>query len=187
MREYIKLGGVLFAITFTVALSLSAVNLVTKDKIAQLSVATQSDAAKTVLEGETDSSLEVSRAPSGKTSVDKISEHTLSTGEKAYSVSCKPVGYAGEIAMTVGLDADLNVTGVIITSMRETPGLGAKAKEPSFYEQFVGKSGGVTVTKDTPNGSQIKAISGATITSKAVAKGVNDAISEVKTITGGGK
>jgi len=187
MRDYIKLGGILLIITFTVALALSVVNSVTKDKIAQLALTAQSEAAKAVIEGEPQKNTEVSHNPSGKTSVDKISEHKIENGEKVYSVSCKPVGYAGEIAMTVGLDNNLTVTGVIITGMNETPGLGTKAKEPSFIEQFLSKKEGVSVIKDTPNANQVKAISGATITSKAVAKGVNDAISEVKAIAGGGK
>ena len=183
MREYIKLGGILFIITFTVALSLGVVNSLTKDKIAQNTQNAQSEAGKGVIGDTAQDGTEVSYPPTGNTSVDKITEHTLANGEKAYSVSCKPVGYGGTISITVGLDSNLNVTGVAITNMKETPGLGARAKEPSFYEQFIGKKEGVSVTKDTPNGNQIQAISGATITSKAVTKGVNDAISEVKSIS----
>jgi len=186
MREYIKLGGILFIITFTVALSLGVVNSFTKGKIEQLAQNAQSEAGKGVIGDTAQGGTEVSYTPSGNTSVDKITEHILANGEKAYSVSCKPVGYAGAISMTLGLDSNLNVTGVAITGMNETPGLGTRAKEPSFYEQFIGKKEGVSVTKDTPNGNQIQAISGATITSKAVAKGVNDAISEAHAIAGGG-
>jgi len=182
MREYIKLGGILFAITLTVALALGVVNSLTKDKITQNQQIAQSEAVKSLIDSTAQGGAEVSYTPSGNTSVDKITEHTLENGDKAYSVSCKPNGYDGVISMTVGLDNSLNVTGVAITAMRETPGLGARAKEPVFYEQFIGKKAGVTVTKGTPSGNQIQAISGATITSKAVARGVNDAITEVQAI-----
>ena len=182
MREYLKLGGILFVITLTVALALGVVNSLTKDKITQNTQNAQSEAGKGVIDNTVQGGAEVSYTPSGNTSVDKITEHTLANGEKAYSVSCKPNGYGGAISMTVGLDNNLNVTGVAITSMKETPGLGARAKEPSFYEQFIGKKAGVSVTKGTPSGNQIQAISGATITSKAVAKGVNDAITEVQAV-----
>lgn len=182
MREYIKLGGILFVITLTVALALGVVNSLTKDKIAQNTQNAQSEAGKGVIDGTVQGGAEVSYTTSGNTSVDKITEHKLANGDKAYSVSCKPNGYDGAISMTVGLDNNLNVTGVAIIAMRETPGLGARAKEPLFYEQFIGKKAGVSVTKGTPSDNQIQAISGATITSRAVTKGVNDAISEVQAI-----
>lgn len=48
----------------------------------------------------------------------------------------------------VGIDADGTITGLRVTGHSETAGLGAKATDPSFYEQFTGKSGSVSVTKD---------------------------------------
>lgn len=52
-------------------------------------------------------------------------------------------------------------------------GLGAKATDPSFYEQFTGKSGSVSVTKD---GGEIVPITSATITSRAVCVGAQEAL-----------
>ena len=66
--------------------------------------------------------------------------------------------------------------GIGVTTMNETPGLGAKSKtDPKFAAQFKGlpDSGPVKVTKD---GGSINAISGATITSRAVCDGVTDAL-----------
>lgn len=64
----------------------------------------------------------------------------------------------------VGIDADGTITGLRVTGHSETAGLGAKATDPSFYEQFTGKSGSVSVTKD---GGEIVPITSATITSRA--------------------
>ncbi len=49
-------------------------------------------------------------------------------------------GYGGEIGIMIGLDPDGIIRGVEITSMSETPGLGAKVTEPAFKQQFQGKS-----------------------------------------------
>ncbi len=177
--EYLKLVVILLAIPLIVALALNAVNFFAKDKANQNP---QSQTGENTISDANQNGTQVSLIPSGNTSVVKIIEQTLANGEKAYLVSCKPKGYNDAISMTVELNSTLNVTSVKITSINDTPGLGARANEPSFLNQFTGKGAGVSVTKDTPNGNQIQAISGATITSRALAKGVNDAISEVQAI-----
>lgn len=75
--------------------------------------------------------------------------------------------------MVVGVGTDGTVTGVSIISMSETSGLGANASKESFRGQFVGKSGELAVSKD---GGEIDALTGATITSRAVTSGVNTAL-----------
>ena len=60
--------------------------------------------------------------------------------------------------------------------MSETAGLGANASKDSFLGQFVGKISGITVTKNAPAENEIKALTGATITSNAVTAAVNAAI-----------
>jgi electron transport complex protein RnfG len=86
-------------------------------------------------------------------------------------------GYGGDVGLMVGIDvADNKILGVGVTTMSETPGLGARAKtDPKFVAQFKGRpmSEPVKVTQD---GGAINAISGATITSRAVSSGVTDAL-----------
>ncbi|MEG2634350.1 MAG: FMN-binding protein, partial [Oscillospiraceae bacterium] len=66
------------------------------------------------------------------------------------------------------------VTGVLVTDMRETPGLGGQAKTSEwFLNQFIGKKEAVAV------GETVDALSGATVTSKAVTNGVNSAVAFV--------
>lgn len=86
-------------------------------------------------------------------------------------------GYGGAVGLMVGIDVKENkILGVGVTTHSETPGLGARAKtDPAFTGQFKGipAAGAVKVTQD---GGAINALSGATISSRAVASGVTDAI-----------
>ena len=87
-------------------------------------------------------------------------------------VSATKKGFAGDVYVEIGLDAEGKIADIVIgdENFAETAGLGAKAQEPEFYEQFIGKSGEVTL------GTDIDAISGATITSQAVVDAVNEAL-----------
>ena len=85
-------------------------------------------------------------------------------------------GYGGDVGLMVGIDVkDNQVLGVSVTTHGETPGMGAKAKsDPSFAAQFkaLALEQPVAVTQD---GGSISAISGATITSRAVSSAATDA------------
>ncbi len=89
--------------------------------------------------------------------------------------------FGGEIQMMVGVDTNLNITGIDLTNMSETPGLGAKADEDEFKNQFKGKNSELSVVKTgNAKDDEINTISGATLTSKAVTEGVNNAIKAAK-------
>lgn len=90
-----------------------------------------------------------------------------------YVLTTEPSGFGGAVKTMVGVGADGVITGVRVTGHSETPGLGARATEPAFYEQFVGKSGSVSVTKD---GGEIVPITSATITSRTVCAGAQEAL-----------
>ncbi len=85
-------------------------------------------------------------------------------------------GYGGDVGLMVGIDTETDkIIGVSVTTHAETPGLGARAKEdPEFSGQFEGLSltDTIAVTKD---GGQVNSISGATITSRAVANAAQKA------------
>jgi electron transport complex protein RnfG len=95
-------------------------------------------------------------------------------------------GYNSGLNMTVGLGADGTIKGVIIGDNNETQGLGKKAAEPDFNRQFPGKSydNPLNVVKSSPGDSDIQAITGATITSKAVTNAVNTAAEFYKQLGG---
>ena len=101
-------------------------------------------------------------------------------GDEGYVVeSLSPNGFGGALDMMAGIDNEGNVTGIAIISHAETSGLGSKSTDPEWQAQFKGASGVIGVTKD---GYQINAITGSTITSRAVCDGVNAAIAVVETL-----
>lgn len=88
---------------------------------------------------------------------------------KGYCVEIASAGFGGDIGLMVGYEADLSLRGVGIVSLNETPGLGARVKEEAHLAQYKGKQGVLTLGKD------VDAITGATISSRAVLDGVNRA------------
>ena len=84
-------------------------------------------------------------------------------------------GFGGDLGVIVGFDlATGDLVGVGITTLSETPGLGTRVREPAFRAQFEGMSGAgpFKVTKD---GGDIEVVTGATISSRAVAEAVTGA------------
>ena len=99
-------------------------------------------------------------------------------GDNGCAVQVTPAGFNGAVTMMVGVDNDGKVTGISIISHTETAGLGATAAADTdagraFRDQFVGMSGTVSVAKD---GGEVDALTGATITSRAVCTGVSAAL-----------
>jgi len=101
-------------------------------------------------------------------------------------VEAIPTGYGGGIRMLVGVTPELAVTKVdILAASNETPGLGSKATEPKFVQQFAGLKPGIAAVKNkAPQGNEIQAVTGATITSKAVLEGVNQALAAAQQLSG---
>ncbi|MDY5578252.1 MAG: FMN-binding protein [Lachnospiraceae bacterium] len=99
-------------------------------------------------------------------------------------------GYDGDIKFSVGVDESGDVTGISYLSISETAGLGMKAKTEEFINQYISGSekedGEFIVNKDGENGIVIDAITGATITSRAVTKGVNAACQVAAGLSTGG-
>lgn len=90
--------------------------------------------------------------------------------EPGYVVETTTYGYAGNIVLWVGVDNDGAVTGLVVRSLHETYGLGRQAmSDVDFLAQYLWTTGEAAVGED------IDAITGATVTSKAVTKGVNSA------------
>ena len=91
----------------------------------------------------------------------------------AYETSGK--GFGGDIGVMVGVNLETDeLRGMGVTTHAETPGLGSRAKDdPSFRAQFKGLSINEPF-KVKPDGGQIDAVSGATITSRGVCQGVTD-------------
>ena len=94
--------------------------------------------------------------------------------ETGFVIETAAQGYADEIVMLVGVSKDGSVTGVVIREIHETYGLGSTAlTDWEFLAQFLNTKGDVQVGED------VDAISGATVTSKAIARCVNSAVAYV--------
>ena len=100
-----------------------------------------------------------------------------------------PEGYGGDVSLSVGVRDDGTVNGYETLSISETAGLGMKAKEPEFKSNFKNKKADkFEVVKDGSgknDDSKVDAISGATITSRAVTSAVNSCVAYSKSLKGG--
>jgi len=94
--------------------------------------------------------------------------------ENGYVVETVVPGYGGELTLWVGVEHDGRVTGLTVRNLSETAGLGRRVLwDGAFLGQFLGTAGDASI------GTEIHAISGATVTSKAIAKGVQAAVGYV--------
>jgi electron transport complex protein RnfG len=83
-----------------------------------------------------------------------------------------PVGFGGPIAIKVGFDINGVIWNTKVLSQAETPGLGAKCVEPSFYDQFKGFNPAEKTLAVKKDGGDVDAITASTITSRAYADGL---------------
>ena len=169
MTYVLRLSLTLLVITAVVAAALAGVNSITAPMIAELNAQKTQAAVEAVL-------------PGGGELLESFSDETgivkeVYASETGYAVKVTPGGFDKEITMMVGVQ-DGKVLGISIISHTETAGLGAVAAAKTaageaFRSQFAGLSGVLAVTKE---GGQVDALTGATITSKAVVTGVNAAL-----------
>ena len=104
----------------------------------------------------------------------------------AYIVPSETKGYGGAIKMLVAVTADGKAMDFSILAHNETPGLGDNAQKPAFRNQFKGKDAShLIVVKDPGNREDIQAMTGATISSRAVTLGVKQAVEAVAEFKGG--
>ncbi len=168
VKFVLRLAATLLIITAVVAVALAGVNMITEPAIEALNAQKTQEAIELVL-------------PGGGESVDFPATNLVSkvyASDSGYAVEVTPGGFDNTITMMVGVDKGGNVLGISVISHTETAGLGAVAAAgtpagEAFRAEFVGASGSVAVTKD---GGSVDAITGATITSRAICNGVNAAL-----------
>ncbi len=187
MKKIIKSILVLVAITLVAGLALAAVYEITKAPIAAAEQEAKENAYRMVMPEAvgfeaadqatypvtTESGIIIRDCLIGKNSGGEAVGHVVNV--------TSPNGYGGDITIAVGISADGSIKGISVISQSETAGLGAVCAEEKFTSQFAGIQGFVAYVKDgktEPN--EIDAISGATITTKAVTEAVNAALAYVK-------
>lgn len=167
----LRLTLTLFLITTIVAGLLGLVNYVTADTIAEQIAQKAENAMRQVLEADSYEPLDVPE--------ESAVTAAYRAGDRGYVVRVAPNGFGGAIDMMVGVDVSGAVTGVAIVSQSETASLGANCTREDFRAQFTGKTGTLSVSKD---GGEIEALTGATVSSRAVTEGVNTALEFVQEV-----
>lgn len=173
VKDIIIPAVALFLICLVATFLLGGTDLMTKEKIKEVQAETAQQARLAVCPG----AQEFTETTITVDSVDyTIFEGTDAEGNTVgYAVTTTDKSYGGEIQIMTGFDKELNITGVEILSIDDTPGLGMNAKKEEFRTQFVGMNGEIVVSKQPAEENEIKALTGATITSKAVTRCVNAA------------
>ncbi|MBQ3485936.1 MAG: FMN-binding protein, partial [Clostridia bacterium] len=168
---------VLTIIALVAAVVLALTNEVTKGPIAEHANRARTEAFNAVLPA---ASYEEAEIPAGHDSVSALFKAKDESGaDVGYTVVASASGYAGPVAVTLGVDPQGMVTGAVIgdTSFAETAGFGMRWKEETNrWEQFK--------SIDTANGGSIEAISGATVTSNAVLNATNAGVNCVNEVRG---
>jgi len=178
VRKVLILGLKLFLLAAVAGLALGVTNMVTEGPIKQQAILAAESARKAVLPAA--NSFTAATAPEGLLDAYVAYDAAGAVVGKTGTIVTK--GYGGPIEITVGVDQNGVLTGISVggSSFAETAGLGARAKDLWFAEQFVGKSTPIAIKKD---GGEIDAITSATITSRAVAKAVDAAALALGSLT----
>ena len=164
----------LFVICLVVTALLAVTNMLTAPQIQKLSKETEDKTKAEVLASADEFSDALTVSADGKDYT--YYEGTASGDTIGYVFKTSAKGYGGDIDLMVGIDTSGKVTGVSILSISETAGLGMNAKNESFINQYMGKSGTIGVSKNGASDTEIQALTGATITSKSGTSAVNTAL-----------
>lgn len=190
---FMKDALILFAITLVSGICLGFVYDITKGPIEQATIAANNATYREVLSSaesfeDVEGSAEKIAATAdeilglgyGTVSIESVLEGRDASGTTIGYVinSMSNNSYGGAVKLSIGFDLDGTITGVGIREISDTPGLGLKAKEAGYRDQFIGKNAeSLTVTKSgAAADNEIDAISGATITSNATTNAVNAAL-----------
>lgn len=173
MNQVFKFGLVLGLICLAATLVLAVTYEVTKPIIEAQARDEETAALKEIIP---DATSFVKKSSGGMEYFEAMKNGRLA----GYCIKALGNGYGGYIRMVVGVDTSGVILGVRVLEQQETPGLGTQItevkppdKEPFFLKQFAGKDG-----RTVAIGKNIDAITGATISSRAVTDGVNKAVTE---------
>lgn len=143
---------------------------------------------KAVLSGTAEKNVEIARnkimlallpgstsfAPEEFDAAENTAIKSVYKAENGYVIESTAYGYNGDIVLMVGVSNEGKVTGVVVKDLQETRGLGADAlTDVPFLAQYLLTGG------DAEVGTNVDALTGATVSSKAVTKAVNSAVAYV--------
>jgi len=167
MKEILRYGLTLALICIVASASLAVVNSLTKPKIfAQLKLEEESGLKEVLPEAD--------KFEPVKSGADVVYYKAYTKNDKFIGVAFKASGkgYSSTIETLVGMNKEGDITAIKVLNQNETPGLGASVAEASFTGQFS--------HKNIQKLSDVQAITGATISSKAVIDSVRKRAQEIK-------
>jgi len=175
IKNIIKIGINLMIVSMIGAIILAITNFITAPKIEKVEKEVKLKARQAVLPSAT-----TFKEFKGKEGFFKgVDSNGKFVG---YVISCLAEGYGGEFWVMVGVDKDFKIVGINILSNKETPGLGNKIQEDKFQNQYKGKGMENLEVVKIPTKEKIQAVTGATISSKAVTEAVKKGLAELKKI-----
>ena len=174
-----KLGITLLVVGLVAAVGLGMTYTVTKKKIEAYDRQVEAKAALAALPG-LNSSGQLKEDKRLQAKVKKVGGvEKVFKSEKGYIFKVNTKGYGGPLVLAVGVDLSGKVAGIAVVSSKETVGLGGKVLESENLERWMGK----TADDKLVVGQDIQAVTGATITSKAVTGQVKKALQAYRQIT----
>lgn len=179
MKFYLQLGLILLAFSAGATAVLAYVNSVTKPKIEQFKIkAAESARSELIPNAEF-------KAVTFKTEKDSLTYYAatdkVTKALKGYTFVASKTGYSSSspIKTMVAIDSNFKVINIKVIDQKETPGLGTNCTNLSFTDQFRGLAADQLLV-DKDGGKMIKALTGATITTRAVTNSVKEMIGIVK-------
>lgn len=180
-NNIVRLGGILCLISAIAAGVLAFTNDFTKDKIAEVELKASLDPAvlemvmpgsDTFLPYEDTALIDTIKAENGKF-VDLMIPVDGSGNQMGYAIKTLSTvaGFGGDIELFIGVSPEGKITGIAVTQILETAGLGTKVAEPDFKDQFTGVDASAEFSD-----SDYTMISGATISSKSFTSAVSNAV-----------
>lgn len=159
----------LLIISVITALLLSGVNALTADRIAANAEAEKRTAISRIF----GDSIETQLYP---VELEGISELYLVTSDGrplGYAAQVKPLGFGGEMTVMVGVSVEGEIVGVELIAHSETPGLGNRVGDKAHTSKYIGQRA---------DSLEVDAITGSTVSSKALMSGVETALSAFNTL-----
>ena len=169
MKKKLPTWVLLLAICLCAALLLRGADGLTRERIEQQAALSESAGLKALLPGA--DRFEPVAPEENRRGLDELLAAVDEAGETVGYIGRTTVtGYGGPIEVSAGIGMDGAITGVSVggDAFDETPGLGALTREPAFTDRFAGRTAGLALNQDGLDG-----VSGATISSRSVAGGVN--------------
>ncbi len=170
MKEMFHYGFILALICSIAGGLLAGVTFLTHPRIVAQAQAAEDASLKEVIPDAV--YFEPVKSDKGETLYYKAYNENTKLLAVAFKASGK--GYSSNIETMVAMDKDGGIMAIKVVSLNETPGLGSRVSEESFTAQFGGKN--------IQNLNEVQAITGATISSKAVIKSVKEKAEEIKAL-----